>query len=168
MLHKAKNNTERLILLIGSLGPLGLAPASGTVAVAVAGIPLFLLMQHMSLEWYVIVTLLLTAVSIWIHHLGDRILNEKDSGKLVLDELVGFAVAMAVVPIVGISATWQLIALAFFVERAIDILKIYPANLIERRLPGGWGVVGDDFVAGLYTLILLYLVHHFQPAWIGY
>ena len=97
---------QRVLLLIGSIGPLGYAPASGTVAVAVAGIPLFLLMHRLPLLWYLAGTVLLTALSIWVHDRGDRILGEKDSRKLVLDELVGFAVAMTAVP-----AAWQCILL---------------------------------------------------------
>ena len=74
-----------------------------------------------------------------------------DDNRWVLDELVGFAVAMTAVP-----ATWQLIVLGFFLERGIDIVKVPPANLIEQKVPGGWGVVGDDVIAGLYTLALLH------------
>ena len=153
---------HRLILGFGSLGPLGNAPASGTVAVAVAGIPLFLLMHRLSIGWYVGLTVVLTLVSVYVHQVGDRLLGEKDSRKLVLDELVGYLIAMTCV-----AATWQLIALGFFVERAIDIAKVPPANVVERRLPGGWGVVGDDVIAGLYTLGLLHLVSRLAPSLVG-
>ncbi len=154
---------QRALLLFGSCGPLGHAPASGTVTVAVLGIPLYLLMSRLSLAWYLGLTLLLTAVSIWVHDTGDRILGEKDSRKLVLDELVGYAVAMIALP----AVTWQLIVAGFLLERAIDIAKVFPANLIERRLPGGWGVVGDDVVAGLYTLGLLHLGCRLVPGLLG-
>ncbi len=161
-MHQPRTAGQRVLLLIGSIGPLGHAPASGTVAVAVAGIPLFLLMHRLPLPWYLAGVVVLTAVAVWVHHLGDRILGEKDSRKLVLDELVGFAVAMTAVP-----ATWQLIVLGFFLERGIDIVKVPPANLIEQKVPGGWGVVGDDVVAGLYTLALLQAGCHLAPGWLG-
>lgn len=154
--------SHRLVLLIGSLGPIGYLPASGTVAVAVVGIPLYLLMHRLRIEWYIGLTALLTGLSIIIHQAGDRILGEKDSRKLVWDELVGFAVAMTAVP-----PTWPLIALGFVLERAIDIAKIPPADIVERRLPGGWGVVGDDVVAGLYTLGLLHLGCRLIPSMLG-
>ena len=166
-LDETRTTGQRLVLLVGSIGPLGHAPASGTVAVAVAGIPLFLLMHRLPLPWYLLGTAVLTGAAVWIHDVGDRILGEKDSRKLVLDELVGFAVAMTVVPMTAVSATWQLIVLGFFLERAIDIAKVPPANLVEDKVPGGWGVVGDDVVAGLYTLALLHLGCHFAPGWLG-
>ena len=157
---------HRLILLIGGLGPLGRAPASGSVTVAVVGIPVFVLASSRFLAvplWaYVTAVVLLAASAVWVHDIGDRILGEKDSRRLVLDELVGYFIAMTAVP-----PTWQLIALGYVVERALDIAKVPPANWIERRLPGGWGVVGDDVIAGLYTLALLHLAAWAAPAAMG-
>ena len=154
--------SERALLLIGSIGPLGYSPASGTVTVAVIGIPLFWLMESWSKPVYVVTALLFIGLAIWIHHRGDTLLGEKDSRKLVWDELAGFLVAVAFVPF-----TWRLAILAFLFERVIDILKVPPANWIEKHWPGGWGVVGDDLVAGLYTLLILQTSVHFLPEWIG-
>ena len=69
--------------------------------------------------------------------------------------------------VVLVPFTWQLALLAFAVERIIDIAKIPPANWIERYLPGGWGVVGDDVIAGLYTCGLLHLTIFLVPTWVG-
>ena len=163
-----RTTSQRVLLLIGSVGPLGYAPASGTVAVAVAGVPLYLLMHaYLSLSWYVLVTAAVTFFGVWIHHVGDRVLGEKDSRKLVIDELAGYFVAMTAVPAFGVTPTWQLVVLGFLGERAIDIVKIPPANWIEKRWPGGWGVVGDDIVAGLYTLALLHLAMGLFPGLLG-
>jgi phosphatidylglycerophosphatase A len=149
---------QRLMLLVGSIGPLGHMPASGTVAVAVAGIPLAYLMgRYLPLGWYLAVTIAFTGFSIWLHDVGDRILGEKDSRKLVLDELAGFFFAMIAIPMDSPRTIWLLV-IGFFLERGIDIAKVPPANVIENRLPGGWGVVGDDVVAGLYTMGILHLL----------
>ena len=152
---------QRLLLFVGTLGPVGYLPASGTASVAVVGVPLFWLMY--TWPWYVYfpVTLVFIAASIWLHDVGDRILGEKDSRKLVWDELAGFMVAVALVPF-----TWQLAAVAFFVERLIDIAKVPPANWIEKHVPGGWGVVGDDLIAGVYTWLLLQGLMWWQPEWV--
>ncbi|NOT01984.1 MAG: phosphatidylglycerophosphatase A [Phycisphaerales bacterium] len=142
---------SRWLLTIGSIGPLGHLPASGTVAVAVAGIPLSWLMRnYLPPMTYWIVVIAYTAFAVWLHDVGDRMLREKDSRKLVLDELVGWFIAAAVMPFI-----WQTITVAFLIERAIDIVKVPPARWIERRVPGGLGVVGDDVIAGLYTLLIM-------------
>ena len=157
---------QHVMLFVGSLAYLGFVPiASGTVAVAVVGLPLYwLLIPYLQLSWplYTAIVVVLTLVAIWVAGHTDRILNEKDSSKNVIDEIPGFLIALVALP-----ATWQIVTAAFFLERAIDIAKIWPANWIERHLPRGWGVVLDDVVAGLYVLILLHLGTHLMPGWFG-
>lgn len=161
----ARTTAQRVLLFVGSLSYVGFVPfASGTVAVAVVGVPLYLLLAlwlKIGVGPYIGFTVVFTAVSIYVADRTDRILNEKDSKKNVIDEIPGFLVAMIAVP-----CTWQLVGAAFFLERAIDIAKIWPANLIERKLPGGWGVVLDDIVAGLYTLAILHAAVRFAPDWL--
>lgn len=154
---------DRILLFVGSLAYVGFVPfASGTVAVAVVGIPIYLglaLWLQLTTAAYVGVVVALTLLAIWIAGHADRVLNEKDSKRNVIDELPGYLIAL-----VGLPVTWQLVTAAFFIERAIDIAKIWPANLIERKLPGGWGVVLDDVVAGLYTLVILHVAVALVPS----
>lgn len=159
-------SSHRLFLLVGSLGYLGFAPvASGTISVAVVGIPLYwVLIAVLDLGYrpYLAIIVALTGLAIWLSGRVDQLLGEKDSSKNVIDEIPGFLIALIAVP-----PTWQLVLAAFLLERAIDIAKIWPANWIERKLPGGWGVVLDDVVAGLYTLAILQVAVAFVPAWVG-
>lgn len=162
-MNNSLSNSQRVFLWIASIGPLGYCPASGTVTVAVVGIPVMYWMLEWPINIRVIITIAVVAVSIWLHDKGDRILNEKDSRKLVWDEVAGFMVAVALLP----EFTWPLAISAFFIERFIDIIKVPPARWIENKWPGGWGVVGDDVVAGIYTYILLILMIHFMPTLMG-
>ena len=136
-------------------------PASGTVTVAVVGIPAFWLLHRLPPVLYAIFLAVFIILSVWIHERGDRILGQKDSRMLVWDELAGFFVAVAFLPF-----SLPIALAAFVLERALDIAKAPPANWIERRWPGGWGVVGDDLVAGLYTAGILHAVHFWRPAWL--
>jgi phosphatidylglycerophosphatase A len=150
---------QRALILIGSIGPLGYLPASGTITVAVIGLPLFYFMRDWDYAHRLLLAAGVTGLAIWIHHVGDQILNEKDSRKLVWDEIAGFLIAVAFLPF-----SWTLAMAAFFLERILDILKVPPASWIERTWPGGWGVVGDDVVAGIYTGIVLYCAARFAPS----
>jgi phosphatidylglycerophosphatase A len=153
---------KRVILWLGALGPIGRMPASGTVAVIVAGVPLFAFTRGLALPVYLPLLLGFGLASVALHAAGDRILGEKDSRQLVWDELVGFLVAVT-----GVAFTWQTCVAAVIVERALDIAKVPPANWIERHVPGGWGVVGDDLVAGIYTCLLMHLLCRLVPEWMG-
>lgn len=157
-----KTTFERLLLSVASFGPLGYLPASGSVTVAVVGIPMFYLLHVWPASAYVPFTLAFTAAAIALHDWGDRLLGTKDSGLLVWDEIAGFLVAVAFVPF-----TWRLAIIAFFVQRSLDIVKVPPAPWIEKRCPGGWGVVGDDLLAGVYTCIVLHLLIHYAPGVAG-
>lgn len=155
--------SQRVVLAVGSMGYVGFSPvASGTITVAVWGPPLFYLMHAWPWPQYLAVWAVLTLAAVWLSGRGDQILAEKDSSKMVVDEIVGYQLAVFTLPF-----TWQILAVSFFLERAIDIAKIPPANIIEDRVPGGWGVVGDDVIAGLYTLAILRLVIYFRPEWLG-
>lgn len=157
-----KTRWERTLLLVASIGPLGYAPASGSVTVAAVGLPLFWLTNGWGAGSYILFTLLIAGASIWIHHVGDRILDTKDSGKLVWDEVVGFLFAVALLPF-----TWQTATAAFLIERVLDIKKVPPARWVEDHWPGGFGVVGDDVVAGLYTAGAMHLLVYYAPNLMG-
>lgn len=156
--------SRQVILWAGSIGPLGHMPASGTVTVAVVGIPVFWLVGHFGVRPVVFITatVFFAVVSVFLHGAGDRWLGEKDSRKLVWDELAGFFVALWLVPF-----SWPLALSAFFIERIIDISKVPPARQIEQHWPGGLGVVGDDMVAGAYTCLILHVLCKLAPTWMG-
>jgi len=157
-----KTTMQRCLLAIGSIGPLGYFPASGTATVAIVGIPLFWWESKQTLVVQLLLAAALTVIALLLHGEGDRLLGEKDSRKLVWDELVGFWIA-----VLGAPFTWQLVVVAFLLERGLDILKFPPAGWIERRCPGAWGVVGDDMVAGLYTCAVLHAALRVWPAALG-
>lgn len=78
--------------------------------------------------------------------------GRRDPGVIVIDETAGMLLTLAAVP-VGVGG-----ALAgFFAFRLFDVVKPFPARRAER-LPGGWGVMADDLVAGLYAQALLRLL----------
>lgn len=151
-------SSARLLIRVGSLAGLGRLPASGTISVAVVGIPLFWLLSDMGWAGWTVTLIVVIAASILLHEIGDRVLGVKDSPLLVWDELCGYLVAVA-----GLSFTWKAAVIAFLLERFLDIVKVPPARWIERRWPGGWGVVGDDIVAGVYTRIAMLILSVYFP-----
>ncbi|MAW88189.1 MAG: phosphatidylglycerophosphatase A [Phyllobacteriaceae bacterium] len=74
-----------------------------------------------------------------------------DPSKVVVDEMVGLWVAM-----LGIPVTWQWLLAAFVLFRIFDIWKPLVIKRAEA-LPGGWGVMADDVLAGIYSAALLHL-----------
>lgn len=86
---------------------------------------------------------------------AEALYGRKDCGRIVIDEFVGYWVAMAFLP-----ATAGCMIAVFFAFRFFDILKPFPARMLERRCAGGWGVMLDDVAAGVYANIAVRLAFH--------
>jgi phosphatidylglycerophosphatase A len=92
----------------------------------------------------------------WISGEAERLFNEKDSGKIVIDEVAGYLVTMFALPF-----SWQGVILGFFLFRFFDITKIPPARYFDRQVKNGYGVVLDDVVAGIYSCLALHFLTRF-------
>jgi phosphatidylglycerophosphatase A len=144
---------RRLVIFASSWFGSGFSPvASGTVGTA-AAIPLYLLIANLSTPVYIVVVAAFTAFSCWVSGRAEEIFQEKDSGRIVIDEVAGYLVAMTAVPF-----SWKAVALGFLLFRFFDITKIPPARFFDRQLKNGYGVVLDDVVAGAYSCLSLHFL----------
>jgi phosphatidylglycerophosphatase A len=141
------------ILFLATGAYSGYAPvAPGTVGSLVA-IPLIFLSARLfsfSIILQVIAIMLAVAGACWVADVADRELQEHDSGKIVIDEIVGFLVALA-----AMEVSFGRLIFAFFLFRLFDIVKPPPARFFDKQVPGGVGVVLDDVCAGLYTNLIV-------------
>jgi len=147
---------RRFVILFATWGGTGYSPiASGTVG-TLAAIPLYLLLVRLPIPYYLLSLIPLFLFSCWVSGQAETIFNEKDSGKIVIDEVVGYLITMT-----GASTSWSSVILGFFLFRFFDIVKVPPANIIDQRLKNGCGVVLDDVVAGMYACAMLHLLLRF-------
>jgi len=147
---------RRLVILLATWWGVGFCPiAPGTVG-TVAAIPFFLLLSLLPLWLYVACVLGIAWIACWAAGEAEHIFKEQDSQRIVMDEAVGFFVTMTAVP-----PQWPYILVGFLLFRCFDILKPPPIRLIERKVPGGYGVVLDDVLAGIYAHIALRLLFFF-------
>jgi phosphatidylglycerophosphatase A len=130
--------------------------ASGTVG-TLAAIPLYLALARLPFPLYILTLVPFFFFSCWVAGAAEEIFAEKDSGKIVIDEVIGYLITMT-----GAPFSWRAVILGFFLFRLFDIVKVPPANIIDRRLKNGWGVVLDDVVAGVYACVVLHLLLRFM------
>jgi len=145
-----------LVIFVASVGYLGYIPlASGTFG-SLVGIPLFFAfdgLRAVSVPLYLMIYVAAVAGACWVSGKADELLKEHDSHKIVIDEVVGYLAAT-----LFLDPTWSHVIWAFFIFRALDVIKPFPANYIDANFPGGYGVTLDDVVSGLYTNLLLRLL----------
>lgn len=102
-------------------------------------------------RWFIKVDLLpiffLFLLGLWASEKCSKALREEDPPSVVIDEFVGYFIAM-----------WNLNEImlipSFFLFRLLDIVKPFPIRILEK-FPGGWGIMLDDVVAGLFTNLLI-------------
>ncbi len=147
---------RRFVIISATWFGTGFSPViSGTIG-TLAAIPLYLILARLPLALYLLSLLVFFFFASWISGQAEVIFGEKDSGKIVIDEVVGFLVTMIAVP-----CSWQGIAIGFILFRFFDITKIPPARYFDREVKNGYGVVLDDVVAGIYAALFLHLILRF-------
>jgi phosphatidylglycerophosphatase A len=145
-----------LVKLFATWGGSGYAPvASGTFG-TLAAIPLYLCLARLSLPLYLVTLVAFIIMACWISGQAEVIFNEKDSGKIVIDEVAGFLVTMTAIPF-----AWRYIVAGFLLFRLFDIVKPPPARWFDQQLKNGYGVVLDDVAAGVYAWLCLQLLTRF-------
>ena len=97
----------------------------------------------------IVACLALTMIAIPFCGAAERILGIKDDGRITADEWMLYPIALVGIPVWALP--WWAMAVFFCVVRAIDILKPWPCRGLQS-IPGGRGIVADDFVANLYAL----------------
>jgi phosphatidylglycerophosphatase A len=144
---------RRLALLLATWWGVGYSPIAPGTAGTIAAIPFFLLLSLLPLSGYLAGVLGIGLVACWAAGQAERIFQKKDSRLIVIDEAVGFLVTMTALP-----PAWPYLVGGFCLFRCFDILKPPPIRLIERKVPGGYGVVLDDVLAGIYAQISLRII----------
>jgi phosphatidylglycerophosphatase A len=152
---------NRLAVFLASFGYVGYFPIAPGTAGSAAALALFYLLRWIGMpavELGAIVAVF--AVGVWAAHRTELALGRKDPGIVVIDEVLGMLITLAVLPV----SIWGVL-LGFLFFRALDVIKPYPAAQLEH-LHGGLGIMADDAMAGLYSHILLRVCIWLVPAWL--
>ena len=152
---------NQFALFIASFGYVGFFPIAPGTAGSLAALALFAFVRWIGMpafEWATIVAVL--AIGIWSADGAERALGRKDPGPVVIDEVLGMLITLALLPV---SMTGVMVGFLWF--RLFDVVKPYPAGRMEH-LPGGYGIMLDDAMAGLYAHLVLRLCMWWMPLWL--
>lgn len=144
-----KNPVHFLALGFGS----GLLPKAPGTYGTLAAIPLFLLMAELSPISYGIAVLFSCIIGVYLCGKTAEDVGVHDHGAIVWDEFAGFFITMFMIPV-----SWQSILVGFILFRFFDIIKPWPISLADKKLTGGFGIMFDDILAGLFALVIMHLL----------
>jgi phosphatidylglycerophosphatase A len=147
---------SRFFLILATGFGVGYSPiAPGTLGTLIA-IPIYYFLSEIPLPLYEITLIGFLFLSVWISENAETFFGKKDDPRIVIDEMTGFFVTMLWIP-----KTIHFIMIGFILFRFFDILKPFPIRHLERKVKGGWGVVLDDVMAGVYANIILQIISYF-------
>ena len=118
-----------------------------------AAIPLVILVHRVDLILQGIIALVFVTAAAWVAGKAEILLGELDPRPIVIDEMAGFLISLLWLPLNPLT-----VCLGFGLFRLFDIVKPPPISSVEKRMRGGWGVVIDDVLAGVFTNAVLRLL----------
>ncbi len=146
----------RLAEILATVFYLGRIPGAPGTWGSIAAVLVWLILPEQMLSVFIFsgILIFLAVIGIWVSQLVESASGTTDPSEIIIDEWVGQWIALLALPQTWISAV---IALIFF--RIFDIAKPWPINNLQK-LPGGWGIMVDDIVAGIFALGLGHIVNY--------
>jgi phosphatidylglycerophosphatase A len=141
---------HRLGLFVATCGYLGYVPlAPGTFGAALGLVVFFAVRSTGSVALEIGIIVLVFLVGLWSGTIAEHHFGGIDPGPVVLDEVLGMLITLALLPV---NTTGAIVG--FIVFRVLDVVKPWPSAQFER-LPGGLGVMADDAMAAIYGNLVM-------------
>ena len=134
---------------------IGKLPASGTFGSFFTLLIYFILQKYFNNLTIIILLIFVTLYSLVFLNKTIKNFKQKDPKEIVIDEYIG-----QMIPLIACGNNIYLILVAFISFRFFDITKIYPANIFDKKIEGPLGVIGDDIIAGIYSLMIIFIIKY--------
>jgi Phosphatidylglycerophosphatase A and related proteins len=141
---------DPVLLLAFGFGS-GKSPVAPGTFGTVVGVVLFPVLALLPVPAYLALVLILSVLGIWVCQHASHKLGVHDHGGIVFDEMAGYWLAMTAFPV-----SWQWMLLGFVLFRLFDIVKPWPIRWLDRRVQGGFGIMVDDLLAGVFTWLVMF------------
>lgn len=135
----------------------------GTFASVISILILFPVIKYqlVSKEIFIYIFFIIFTISIFLIKKFSLYTNTHDSGKIVIDEFLGIYLIFIFYDLIYIFNDFITIMLVFIFFRFFDIVKIFPANIIDKKMNNSLGVLLDDIIASIYTILFIYTFSQF-------
>ena len=154
-------NFTKIFVSIFFVGYIKFVPGTwGSLASILILFPIIKLLS-LPLEILVTIFIVLFFISNFLINYFSSFTNSHDSKHIVVDELLGVFTIFLFYDFIFIYNDYFTVLLIFFIFRLFDIIKVFPANYIDKQFKNGYGVLLDDIIAGIYTILTLVILNAF-------
>ena len=121
---------------------------------SIAGIFLgLLLLSFFPIKLVFIFFILLLAISFYAIKIYQKEVGKYDKSEIIIDEVLGQLLVLMFIKLEFLE-----IFLAFILFRFFDIIKIFPANIVDKKYSNHYGVIFDDIIAAIQALIVIFVL----------
>ena len=153
---------NKIISIFTTLFGIGYSPiAPGTIGSIFSIFFLYFLIKFVSYSFLVIIFLIIFFISLKLIEKYSNLLKSHDSSTIVIDEFLGIFLIILFYDYLKFSNDFIMFLLILILFRFFDILKIFPINWVDKNIKNSFGVVLDDLLAGVYSIIVLYSINVF-------
>ena len=153
---------NKIISIFTTLFGIGYSPiAPGTIGSIFSIVFLYFLIKFVSYSFLVIIFLIILFTSLKLIEKYSNLLKSHDSSTIVIDEFLGIFLIILFYDYLKFANDFIMFLLILILFRFFDILKIFPINWIDKNIKNSFGVVLDDLLAGVYSIIVLYSINVF-------
>ena len=131
----------------------GLSPQAPGTCGTLVGVLIYLPMRGLDLPIYLVLLAALFATGVVVCGRTTKMLGCHDHGAIVWDEIVGYLATMVFAP-----RDWVWMLVGFVLFRFFDILKPLPIRWLDRHVKGGFGIMLDDLIAAVFSMICIQLI----------
>lgn len=153
---------NKIISIFTTLFGIGYSPiAPGTIGSIFSIVFLYFLIKFVSYSFLVIIFLIILFTSLKLIEKYSNLLKNHDSSTIVIDEFLGIFLIILFYDYLKFANDFIMFLLILILFRFFDILKIFPINWVDKNIKNSFGVVLDDLLAGVYSIIVLYSINVF-------
>jgi len=152
-------NISKIIVTLFGVGYFPLAP--GTVGSFFSIIFFFLIINHISFLFTISFFFIVFLLSAKLISIYSNKVKRNDSKEIIIDEFLGINLIIIFYDYLKFTNDYFMFLLIFILFRFFDIIKIFPANYIDKNIKNSYGVIFDDLVAGSYCIVILFIINVF-------
>ena len=153
---------NKIISIFTTLFGIGYSPiVPGTIGSIFSIVFLYFLIKFVPYSFLVIIFLIILFTSLKLIEKYSNLLKSHDSSTIVIDEFLGIFLIILFYDYLKFTNDFIMFFLILILFRFFDILKIFPINWVDKNIKNSLGVVLDDLLAGVYSIIVLYSINVF-------